>query len=34
MIERDYSGARAYRQSKLAQIMFGFEWPTSFLPAL
>ena len=25
MLERDYDGARAYRQSKLAQIMFGFE---------
>jgi NAD(P)-dependent dehydrogenase (short-subunit alcohol dehydrogenase family) len=25
MIERDYSGTRAYGQSKLAQIMFGFE---------
>jgi NAD(P)-dependent dehydrogenase (short-subunit alcohol dehydrogenase family) len=25
MLERSYDGARAYRQSKLAQIMFGFE---------
>jgi NAD(P)-dependent dehydrogenase (short-subunit alcohol dehydrogenase family) len=25
MLEREYEGARAYRQSKLAQIMFGFE---------
>ena len=25
MLERAYDGARAYRQSKLAQIMFGFE---------
>jgi NAD(P)-dependent dehydrogenase (short-subunit alcohol dehydrogenase family) len=25
MIEHDYSGARAYSQSKLAQIMYGFE---------
>jgi NAD(P)-dependent dehydrogenase (short-subunit alcohol dehydrogenase family) len=25
MVERSYEGARAYRQSKLAQIMFGFE---------
>jgi NAD(P)-dependent dehydrogenase (short-subunit alcohol dehydrogenase family) len=25
MLERDYQGSRAYRQSKLAQIMFGFE---------
>jgi len=25
MLERDYEGSRAYRQSKLAQIMFGFE---------
>ena len=25
MLEREYDGARAYRQSKLAQIMFGFE---------
>lgn len=25
MLERDYSGGRAYGQSKLAQIMFGFE---------
>jgi NAD(P)-dependent dehydrogenase (short-subunit alcohol dehydrogenase family) len=25
MLERDYSGARAYRQSKLAQILFTFD---------
>jgi len=25
MLEREYEGARAYRQSKLAQIMFGFD---------
>jgi NAD(P)-dependent dehydrogenase (short-subunit alcohol dehydrogenase family) len=25
MLERSYDGTRAYRQSKLAQIMFGFE---------
>jgi len=25
MLERDYDGTRAYRQSKLAQIMFGFD---------
>src|SRR5207302_4560031 len=25
MLERAYEGARAYRQSKLAQVMFGFE---------
>ena len=25
MLERSYDGARAYRQSKLAQVMFGFE---------
>jgi NAD(P)-dependent dehydrogenase (short-subunit alcohol dehydrogenase family) len=25
MLERSYDGGRAYRQSKLAQIMFGFE---------
>jgi len=25
MLTREYEGARAYRQSKLAQIMFGFE---------
>src|SRR5215469_6009452 len=25
MLERDYDGARAYRQSKLAQIMFTFD---------
>ena len=25
MLERDYDGSRAYRQSKLAQIMFGFS---------
>jgi len=25
MLERQYDGARAYRQSKLAQIMFGFD---------
>ena len=25
MLEADYDGARAYRQSKLAQIMFGFD---------
>src|SRR3954469_19438046 len=25
MLEREYDGARAYRQSKLAQIMFGFS---------
>jgi NAD(P)-dependent dehydrogenase (short-subunit alcohol dehydrogenase family) len=28
MIERDYSGTRAYGQSKLAQIMSGFELAT------
>ncbi len=32
MLERDYSGSRAYGQSKLAQIMFGFEL-ASRLPA-
>jgi NAD(P)-dependent dehydrogenase (short-subunit alcohol dehydrogenase family) len=25
MLERSYEGGRAYRQSKLAQVMFGFE---------
>jgi NAD(P)-dependent dehydrogenase (short-subunit alcohol dehydrogenase family) len=25
MLEREYDGSRAYRQSKLAQVMFGFE---------
>ena len=25
MLERNYSGVRAYEQSKLAEIMFGFE---------
>jgi NAD(P)-dependent dehydrogenase (short-subunit alcohol dehydrogenase family) len=25
MLEREYQGSRAYRQSKLAQVMFGFE---------
>ena len=25
MLQREYAGSRAYRQSKLAQIMFGFE---------
>jgi NAD(P)-dependent dehydrogenase (short-subunit alcohol dehydrogenase family) len=25
MVERNYSGVRAYEQSKLAQVMFGFE---------
>ena len=25
MLQRSYDGARAYRQSKLAQVMFGFE---------
>jgi NAD(P)-dependent dehydrogenase (short-subunit alcohol dehydrogenase family) len=25
MLEREYDGTRAYRQSKLAQVMFGFE---------
>src|SRR5204863_1396408 len=25
MLEKSYEGSRAYRQSKLAQIMFGFE---------
>jgi NAD(P)-dependent dehydrogenase (short-subunit alcohol dehydrogenase family) len=25
LLERDYEGSRAYRQSKLAQIMFGFS---------
>ncbi len=32
MLEQSYDGARAYRQSKLAQIMFGFELSTR-LPA-
>lgn len=32
MIERDYSGARAYGQSKLAQIMSGFELATRLSP--
>ncbi|HEV7655950.1 MAG TPA: SDR family NAD(P)-dependent oxidoreductase [Mycobacteriales bacterium] len=32
MLERDYSGSRAYRQSKLAQIISGFEL-ASRLPA-
>jgi hypothetical protein len=27
MLERSYEGFRAYRQSKLAQIMFTFEMP-------
>jgi NAD(P)-dependent dehydrogenase (short-subunit alcohol dehydrogenase family) len=33
MIERDYSGTRAYGQSKLAQIMSGFELATRLPPA-
>ena len=32
MLERAYEGARAYRQSKLAQIMFGFELAERVLP--
>jgi NAD(P)-dependent dehydrogenase (short-subunit alcohol dehydrogenase family) len=33
MLERDYSGSRAYSQSKLAQIAFGFELAERLDPA-